>query len=188
MSGGANSFSIKVDTASLDSWLTSMDERVDEAVRPAAQAMAQVFYDEVKRNVGKIGRVTGNLESSIYQAFSKDNSSQTRVTYHVSWNHKKAPHGHLVEYGYMRRYQMYLDGQGNVRPMVRPGMDGQSRPKRRASQAEKDAYYVPLPGGPKQVAARPFVRPAMNSSTIEMAIAAAQNKLVSYIFGDAQWN
>lgn len=188
MSAGQNSFSLKVDTSSLDELIENMGERADEAARPAAQAMAQVFYDEVKRNVAQIGRVTGNLERSIYQAFSKDNSGESRATYHVSWNHRKAPHGHLVEWGYMQRYKMYLDSEGNVRPMVRPGMESTPRPSRRASRSEKDAYYVPLPGGPKQVGARPFIRKAQNERVIQAAIYAAEGKLLQHLFGGGEWN
>lgn len=188
MSGGRNSFSMTVDTSGLDEMLEIMGERSEEAVRPAAQAMAQVFYDEVKRNVAKLGRVTGNLESAIYQAFSNDRSGEGRATYHISWNHRKAPHGHLVEFGYMQRYKMYRDSEGRIRPMVRPGMDGQSPPSRRASQAEKDAYYVPLPGGPRHVGARAFVRNAFNERVKQAAIHAAEGELLKRLFGGGEWS
>ena len=151
-----------------------------EAVRPMAQAAAQVFYDRVKTNVRALGRVTGNLEESVYQAFSPEKSQDGKVAeYHVSWNHKKAPHGHLVEYGYLQRYRYYQDNQGVVRPMVRPGMEGRKRPGRRASQAEKDAYYVTLPA-PIQVPGKAFVRSA-EGSTAE-AMKAAENELVRRLF------
>lgn len=181
MSG--NAFSVRVDTSSLDALMDELADEADEVARPAAQAMAQVMYDEVKRNVSKLGRVTGNLDRSIYQAFSADNSGEGRATYHVSWNHKKAPHGHLVEFGYMRRYKMYLDNSGNVRPMVRPGMDGRRRPGRNASQAEKDEYFVPLPGGPQHVGARAFVRSAYNERVIEAAKEAATKELYRRLTG-----
>ena len=82
--------------------LDGIKQQINEAVRPAAQAGAQVFYNEVKlratrgdktRNLksGKT-RPAGLLASSIYEVFSKDNSNQNHATYHVSWNKKKAPH------------------------------------------------------------------------------------------------
>lgn len=179
MSAGRNSFSIKMDTSSLDALLDELGDRAEAAVRPAAQAAAQVLYDEVKRNVASIRRVTGNLDGSIYQAYSQGNSAPGKATYHVSWNSKKAPHGWLVENGHMQRYMYYQDNQGRVRPMVRPGMDGKPRPGRRASQAQKDAYYVPLPGGPRHVAARPFVRPAQAS--FPKALDAAEAELLRRI-------
>ncbi|MNS19685.1 hypothetical protein D3C72_514080 [compost metagenome] len=181
MSSGRKSFSISADLSSLDRLLDQLGDEVEAATRPAAQAAAQVLYDEVKRNVAGIGKVTGNLERSIYQAFSASNSASGKATYHVSWNHRKAPHGWLVENGHMQRYRSYQDNQGRVRTMVRPGMDGTLRPGRRASQAEKDAYYVPLPGGPRHVAARPFVRPAQAS--FPKALEAAEAELLKRING-----
>ena len=44
---------------------------------------------------------------------------------------------------------------------VRPEAKGKKRPGRNASQAAKDAYYMPRKGGPIQIAARPFIRPAI---------------------------
>lgn len=182
MSNGKNSLTMVINSKSLDDLVDSLNGLADEAARPAAQAMAQVFYDEIKRNVSKIGRVTGNLERSVYQAFSASNSGPTNATYHISWNHKKAPHGHLVEWGHVQRYKMFRDNQGRVRLMVRPGMDGIKKPRRNATQAEKDAYYVKL-DTPKQVAAQPFIRPALTQRVIDMAVAAAQDTIIERIFG-----
>lgn len=87
------------------------------ATRPAAQAGAQVIYDAARLNVPvsrsahyfhgssykKTGQKyffnSGNLRNSIYQVFSKSNSNQSASTYHVSWNHTKAPYGFMVEFG-----------------------------------------------------------------------------------------
>lgn len=174
----SDSFSIN---ANISGWMAQIDTlqaTVESAARPAAQAAAQVLYDEVGRNVGKIGKKTGNLASAIYQAFSADHSGNGFATYHVSWNAKKAPHGGLVEFGHLQRYRYYQGADGKVRPMVRPGMEGKPRPGRRASQAVKDAYYVPLPT-PRQVAAKPFVRPA--ASKFDVAIEAAKAELYKRI-------
>ena len=150
-------------TMTLDLSALGLDELVagaEEAVRPAAQAGAQVYYDRVKANVAKIGRVSGNLAGSIYQVYSRDNSGKGVAQYHVSWNRRKAPHGHLVEYGHVQRYVTYIDKRGQWRTLVRPEMVGKPKPKRNAPQAMKDAYYVPLKGGPRVVGARSFVRAA----------------------------
>ena len=50
----------------------------------------------------KGGRIIppGALKRSIYQAYSADHSSAAVATYHVSWNARKAPHGHLIENGH----------------------------------------------------------------------------------------
>ena len=132
-------FSIKVDLGDIDKMLDGVADACVEAARPAAQAGAQVLYDEVQRNVGRIRRHTGNLASSIYQAYSKDNSRAGVATYHISWNARKAPHGHLVEFGHLQRYEISFD------PVTKRFITHKDRP---------------LPT-PRHVAARPFIRPAM---------------------------
>lgn len=181
MSGGKNTFSIRADMSAFDRFIDQLGTDVEEAARPAAQAGAQVLYEEVKRNVSSMRKVTGNLERSIYQAFSRDQSGPGRATYHIGWNSRKAPHGHLLEYGYMQRYVMVKFNDGTIRPAVRPGMDGRLSPGRNASLAQKDAYYIPLPGGPRHIAARSFVRRA--ASATPRALAAAETELMRYIHG-----
>lgn len=170
---GKNTFAINADMAGLNALLDSMDSEVKDAIRPSAQAASQVMYDRVKLNVSGMGRTTGNLDSSIYQAYSPEKSKDgARAEYHISWNAKKAPHGHLLEWGWLQRYRYRPDGMG---PMVRPGMDGTKKPGRRASQAEKDAYYIPLPT-PKQVPGRAFMRSA--ESSLPEAYQAAEQELL----------
>lgn len=153
MSGGKQSVTFSMDTAGLNQWLNELEAEAQAAVRPAAQAGAQVLYDEVKRNVGRLKRKTGNLDRSIYQAFSRDNSGDGKVTYHVSWNTRKAPHGHLVEFGHLQRYEVSFD------------------PNTKRFTTHKDR---PL-AAPKQIAAKPFVRPAM--AKFPQALEAAKAEL-----------
>ena len=176
---GKNTFSIGFDTSDLEGYLDGLGEDAEKAIRPAAQAGAQVLYERVKLNVKALGRQTGNLDNSIYQAFSPENSiTGARAQYQVSWNHRKAPHGHLVEYGYLQRYRYYQDSQGRVRPMVRPGMDGRPRPPRSASQSVKDSYYVTL-DTPKLVPGKAFVRGAASAMT--EAYLAAEETIVQML-------
>jgi hypothetical protein len=177
---GKNSFAVGVDLAGLDALFDQLGDQVEQAARPAAQAAAQVLYDEVKKNVQALGKKTGKLESSIYQAFSASNSSTGKATYQVSWNHKKAPHGWLIENGHLQRYRYYKRDDGQIRPMVRAGMEGKKKPARRASQAVKDAYYVTLPV-PIQVPAKAFVRRAIDK--FPAAYAAAEAELLRRING-----
>lgn len=135
---GKGALTIKVDMQAVNALVSGLKADMEDAVRPAAQAAAQVLYDEVKRNVSRIGRKKGNLASAIYQAFSQDNSGNGKATYHVSWNARKAPHAHLVEYGYIQRYQVIVTSTGRFVTL-------KNRP---LSQ-------------PRQVAARPFIRPAV---------------------------
>ncbi|MEI5998237.1 HK97 gp10 family phage protein [Paraburkholderia bengalensis] len=144
--------------AGIDSLLDELADNAEAAVRPAAQAAAQVLYDAVMRNVASIGRVTGNLQNSIYQVYSRDDSAEGRATYHVSWNHRKAPHGWLVENGHLQKYKVYL------------GRDGKWYTDKKA----------PLPA-PRHVGARPFVRPAQ--AQFPAALDAAVAELLKRING-----
>lgn len=173
MALGRNTSLIDFDTGGLNGLLDELGEESEKALRPMAQAATQVIYDRVKLNVQAMGRVTGNLDSAIYQAFSPEHSEDgLRAQYNVSWNARKAPHGHLLEWGWLQRYVYRPDGMG---PMVRPGMDGQKKPGRKASQAQKDAYWVTLPT-PKQIPGRAFVRNA--AAVLPEAYQAAQDELL----------
>lgn len=170
---------ISADLVGLNDLINELGDAVEEAARPAAQAGADVLYREVKANVSKIGKKTGNLESSIYQAFSANNSGPGHATYHVSWNAKKAPHGSLLEFGHIQRYASYVGKDGKWYTAVRPEMQGKPKPRRRASQAEKDAYYVLRQGGPVQWLGKAFVRQA--ASKMPEAVKAAEDELLKRI-------
>jgi hypothetical protein len=173
---GKQTLDIPIDLSSFDELISAIEDDVAAAVRPAAQAGAEVFYQAVLKNVNAIGKVTGSLAGSIYQKYSEDKSGPGRAVYHVSWRTSDAaldangqrirtglptaPHGHLIEFGHIQRYAVHLGEDGLWHTLVRPSMRGKPRPKSKASQAVKDAYYVLRPGGPKQVGARPFMRPA----------------------------
>lgn len=133
-----SSFGIRVDLSELEATLDADAAACEAAARPAAQAGAQVLYQAVQANVARIRRKTGNLARSIYQAYSQDNSATGRATYHVSWNAREAPHGHLVEWGHLQRYLVTVDDRGRF-------------------VTHKDK---PL-AAPIQIPAKPFIRPAM---------------------------
>lgn len=127
----ADAFTVKLNTAQVYAGLDDLQLRAHAEKRPAAQAAAQVFYEETKLRapVGKAPRKSSNtgktiypgaLRDSIYQVYSVDNSSDAVATYHVSWNARKAPHGHLVEFG----------GRGGrlpAHPFLRPAFDAALR-------------------------------------------------------------
>ena len=171
---------IRLDTKSLDDLLRQLEDDVNEAVRPAAQAAAQVLYDAVEANVAALGRKTGNLDKSIYQVYSKTKSNAEVASYEIGWNRRIAPHGQLIEFGYMQRYEMGKDESGRFTgPMIRPEMMGKPKPSSRAAQSVKDAYYIPRIGGPVQVPAKAFIRGAQ--SRFPQALEAAKNELLSRI-------
>lgn len=109
--------SIKMDTSGFANDLRKKAGEIQAATRPAAQAGAQVIYDQARLNVpvskhahffyGTSSRKTGkryffspgNLRNAIYQVYSKSNSDESKATYHISWNHTKAPYGFMVELG-----------------------------------------------------------------------------------------
>lgn len=132
----ADAFAIKFDFSAIGGKLDAITDSANKQTRAAAQAGAQVFYDEVKLRApvskkarkSKSGRtiVPGALRDSIYQAFSADNSSDDHATYHVSWNYKKAPHGHLVEFGTSR---------APAHPFLRPSFDARAGDALKASEA-----------------------------------------------------
>lgn len=176
MARGSQSMILPVDLSGLESLFDGISDAADGAVRPAAQAAAQVLYDAAKANVARLGRVTGNLARSIYQAYSQDNSGASVATYHVSWRPRQAPHAGLVEYGYWQRYEYLPDGMG---PKVRPGMESQPRPTRRSSRSYKDSYWVPREGGPVYVPGKAFMRRALSAAP--QATHAAQEVLLAAI-------
>jgi HK97 gp10 family phage protein len=131
-----SSFAIAFDTRSLFDGLDALALGAAQQTRPAAQAAAQVLYDEARQRAPvaarphktKSGRIIapGALRASIYQAYSRDNSSHGHSTYHVSWNYRKAPHGHLVEFGTSR---------AAAHPFLRPAFEARHAAALQAAQA-----------------------------------------------------
>jgi HK97 gp10 family phage protein len=120
------------DDSSAIAFLDGLVEASNVAVRPAAQAGAQILYDEARircpvsadahffygTSYKKTGQryffEPGSLRASIYQVYSVDNSSETRATYHVAWNHQKVPYGFMVEFGTSR---------APAKPFLRPAWE-----------------------------------------------------------------
>jgi hypothetical protein len=154
-----STFSLNFDSRQVNSLVEGLRQDVGAASRPAAQAGAQLLYNEVRQNVARMGQKTGNLARSIYQVYSKDQSGKDRDVYHVSWNARKAPHGHLVEYGYKQIYQVVKDRRTGEWITLKD---------RRLPQA-------------KQVPPKPFVRPAM--AKFPMALAAIESEFYKRLKG-----
>lgn len=99
-----------------------------QALRPAAYAMANVFYSEMRLRApiytgpiytnpktGIPRTRPGQLRDAIYHWHDDKKSSADRQIYAIGPNKKKAPHWHLVEYGTVKMA---------ARPYVRPTFDG----------------------------------------------------------------
>jgi hypothetical protein len=114
---GLHTVTIYADMDAFNSMISELEGDVERAIRPAAQAAAEVLYQAVRVNVAALGTKTGNLYGSIYQAYSPEKSSQQRAEYHVSWRTSgagiRAPHGHLIEWGHWKRYKSYIGKDGN---------------------------------------------------------------------------
>jgi HK97 gp10 family phage protein len=115
-------------TGDLDSAIQQLGNKISgQILRSGAQAAAQAFYDEAKLRVpvskgshifygshSKYLFQAGTLRDSIYQVYSVSNSSDDKATYHISWNHRKAPYGFMVEYG---------TSNAPANPFMRPAFD-----------------------------------------------------------------
>lgn len=140
---------LDLDTSDIDAGLDGLVAAAQEAARPAAQAGAQMFYDEARircpvsaeahvfygRDSLKTGVVyefqPGNLRDQIYQAFSKDFSSEfgagyRKATYHIQWRHDEAPYGFMVEFGTSR---------ASAHPFMRPAYEAMKKPALDAMRA-----------------------------------------------------
>ena len=107
---------VSFDMRALSVQLDKITQAAEKSVRPAAQAGAQMFYDRARANAPVSSKAhmfhgthgvygpyqPGNLRDSIYQVYSKDNSGPGKATYHIAWNHQKAPYGFMVEFGTSR--------------------------------------------------------------------------------------
>lgn len=156
--------SMNIDMSEFNALIKDLGEGIEDAIRPAAQAGAQVIYDQVKVNVNSIGVKSGNLRKAIYQAYDTKESTDLKKIYGISWNKKTAPHGQLLEFGHIQRYSSYVGKDGKWHTAIRPDKRGTKKPSRRASQAEKDAYYVLRPGGSVQWMGKSFLRGALDKS------------------------
>jgi len=128
-----SSFGMSFEVSSLTDQLEALGKDAGEFTRQAAQAGAQVLYEAARLGApvsdhghtfyGTHGRYyfpAGTLRDSIYQVYSNDNSSSGHwATYHISWNHQKAPYGFMVEYG---------TSNAPAHPFIRPAYDLAKKP------------------------------------------------------------
>ncbi len=116
-----------------------LESRVPVA-RAMGVAMGQVVRDEAKElaptlapgDQGWDNQKAGLLKEAIYLAFDNRRSvlNNGLLIYTVSWNAKKAPHGHLVEFGFVMEFESTRDYDTNkwVTPLVgNRRVDGRTR-------------------------------------------------------------
>lgn len=97
-------------SGSLDKFAKDVREKV---LFSGVAAMASVIYEAARTNA-QANKKTGLLQDSIYRVYSPEKSNDESKMYRISWNKKKAPHGHLLEYGTSR---------APAYPFMRPAFD-----------------------------------------------------------------
>ena len=104
-------FKFDFDIKEFEKSLSRLNQEVRENIaKSAAVAGAQVIRDEAKLRAPVYDPKTGErvnkkakpgaLRDAMYVAHSEKQSSSKQKAVTVSWNAKKAPHGHLVEFGH----------------------------------------------------------------------------------------
>ena len=135
--------SIAFDFSKIAAKLDNITKAAEQGARPAAQAGAQVFYEEVKQRVpvsakahstkGKKQTFTpGTLRKAIYQAFADKESGDGKASYRISWNKSHAFYGRFVEFGTSRMA---------AKPFLRPAYDA-ARAKALQAVQERMAVEV----------------------------------------------
>lgn len=135
----ADTFQAKTDTRSALAGLDSLTGPLaTHLARSMAVAGGKVIRDEA---ILLAPEDSGRLKSAIYLAYKDGRSDENNVTYSITWNAKKAPHGHLLEFGHWQYYAAYK------------GADGEWYTNKNA----------PL-DHPRWIPAHPFLRPAIDSA------------------------
>ncbi len=186
------------DFSEIEKKLDGFTKVVEESTHKAAQAGAQVYYDEVRRRAVSVGN-SRSIQDSIYQKFVPETAGDalgSSATFHVSWrkqyaktNVKTGPNGdaylpystigYWIEFGHIQRYASY-EKNGKWYTAVQPSKKGTKAPGRKASQAAKDAYYVMRAGGPIHWMPKSFLRSSYAAKQNE-AVIAVETKLNALI-------
>ena len=124
--------SVKVSREAITLQVEKMQASMQEVLRKAAFAGAEVYKTEV---LSRVPYRTGTLYNAVYVVYSEAFSKKgVHEEYHISWNKKKAPHGILVERGTRNT---------PARPFIRASYEAA---KGRAEQAVKDVILGELGG------------------------------------------
>lgn len=183
---------VDFDASSLLAKFDGIEEKLKAAIRPAAFAGSDVLYKEVRHRALAIGG-SKRLQDSIYQKFVIDSKSGIlgeSATYHISWRKGREkssdtaakgaslPYttiGFWIEFGRWQRYMVRTDKNGEWYTVKRPGVTGKP-PGRKASQAQKDAYWMPRNGGPVFHPAKSFLRSGYDAAK-DKAVQAAKDRM-----------
>lgn len=117
--------SVKQAVTGLDDIFKGLDgllEAREPVARAMGVAMGQVVRDQAIENaptlnpqgVGTDNQRPNQLKEAMYLAFDGRRSilNEGYLVYTVSWNAKRAPHGHLIEFGHMLPYEYEVTPDG----------------------------------------------------------------------------
>lgn len=188
---------VEFDTGPLLAKFDGLEDAMRSAIRKAAFAGSDVFYKEVRHRALSIGG-SKRLQAAIYQKFVVDSKGGVlgeSATYHISWrkghsqNNKEGQAGEgalpsttigfWIEFGRWQRYMVRTDKNGEWYTVKRPGATGKP-PGRKASQAQKDAYWMPRKDGPVYWLPKSFLRSGYEAAK-EKAREAAQARMKELI-------
>lgn len=139
-----------VDTTSIFEGIEKLKEIRESLTRRMGVAGGEVFRDAAKANVPK---KSGKLSEAIYLAYRDKESTEAQTVYMVSWNAKKAPHGHLIEFGHWR-YNKIINGKAQKSLIGR----------KRRGRGPQDHGGPGALEVPKWVAAKPFLGPSFDGN------------------------
>lgn len=165
----------------LDDIMAGLDSLL--AIRePVARAMGAAMGVEVRDeaiirapvlqpgNEGFDNQRRDQLKEAIYVAYDGRRSilNEGHFVYGVSWNRRKAPHGHLLEFGHFMPFEAHkVDGKWFTPIKGVQRVDGRKR-----------NVGVAMAAGPFYVDAHPFLGPAFDAKLPRLnAIAAAAGAL-----------
>ena len=142
---------VRYEAESLLAGLDKLGAAKESIARTMGAAMGTAVRDEAKIRVPvgtQIGGAAtpGLLRDALYLAYDKRRNvlNPSVYRYVVSWNSKKAPHGHLIEFGHWMPYLYVTDKLGNY-------------------WTPKPLQPNPSEHSPYWVAAEPFLGPAFDS-------------------------
>jgi hypothetical protein len=142
----ADSFKMQFDGEGWQKAFDALDGPVKEHLSRRMLVDGGVLLrDAAKSNARMAANIDGTetrgmLANAIYLVYVPEDATPTSYTYKISWNARKAPHGHLIEFGHWITHAVFKASNGEW-------------------YTDKDQ---PL-NTPRWVPARPFLRPTFDS-------------------------
>jgi hypothetical protein len=105
-----------------------------------ASILSELPYRGPYNPISRGSHAPGTLANSIYLAFNKEGSTETYLTYSISWNSKKAWWGKLLEFKHIQTHKVYVGADGNWYTSKTPLPNPITHPARPFLGPTMDAY------------------------------------------------